>query len=127
MLSLLRCAHLGAHSIGRRYHQSDYAMYSQLVTRPIVKHIYFHTLQLAGMFSLVYSPLLYNFSMPLAHVFNMLLQEGIVPLAGHGSSVVLCLQSTKTSVGPPDSARWWSGGLLESSETHLDIEQYFNN
>ena len=29
--------------------------------------------------------------------------------------VVLWPQSTKTSVGPPDSARWWSGGLLENS------------
>ena len=24
-------------------------------------------------------------------------------------------QSTKSSVGPPDSARWWSGGLLGNS------------
>ena len=64
------------------------------------------------MFSLVYFT--YNLSMPLAHVFNMLLQEGIILLAGHEISVVLWLQSTKTSVGPPDSARWWSGGLLES-------------
>ena len=24
-------------------------------------------------------------------------------------------QSTKTSVGPPDSAMWWSGGPLENS------------
>ena len=29
--------------------------------------------------------------------------------------VVLWPQSTKTSVGPPDSARWWSGGLLEKN------------
>ena len=29
--------------------------------------------------------------------------------------VVLWPQSTKTSVGPPDGARWWSGGLLENS------------
>ena len=29
--------------------------------------------------------------------------------------VVLWPQSTKTSVGPPDSARWWSGGVLENS------------
>ena len=29
--------------------------------------------------------------------------------------VVLWPQSTKTSVGPPDCARWWSGGLLENS------------
>ena len=29
--------------------------------------------------------------------------------------VVLWPQSTKTSAGPPDSARWWSGGLLENS------------
>ena len=26
--------------------------------------------------------------------------------------VVLWPQSTKTSVGPPDDAMWWSGGLL---------------
>ena len=29
--------------------------------------------------------------------------------------VVLWPQSTKSSVGPPDSAMWWSGGLLENS------------
>ena len=29
--------------------------------------------------------------------------------------VVLWPQSTKTTVGPPDSARWWSGGPLKNS------------
>ena len=29
--------------------------------------------------------------------------------------VVLWPQSTKTTGGPPDSARWWSGGLLKNS------------
>ena len=28
--------------------------------------------------------------------------------------VVLWPQSTRTSGGPPDSATWWSGGLLET-------------
>ena len=37
--------------------------------------------------------------------------------------VVLWPQSTKTSVGPPDSAKWWSGGLLENSSIK---EQYLN-
>ena len=30
--------------------------------------------------------------------------------------VVLWPQSTKTFAGPPDSAMWWSGGLLENSQ-----------
>ena len=35
--------------------------------------------------------------------------------AGLGIRVVLWPRSTKTSVGSPDKARWWSGGLLENS------------
>ena len=34
--------------------------------------------------------------------------------AGLEIRVVLWPQSTKTSVGPPDGAMWWSGGLLET-------------
>ena len=33
---------------------------------------------------------------------------------GLKTRVVLWPQSTKTSVGPPDSAMWWSGGLLKT-------------
>ena len=36
-------------------------------------------------------------------------------MAGLEIRVVLWPQSTKTSAGLPDSARWWSGGLLENS------------
>ena len=32
--------------------------------------------------------------------------------------VVLWPQSTKTSVGPPDNARWWSGGPVVYRKTH---------
>ena len=38
--------------------------------------------------------------------------------------VVLCPQSTKTSVGPPDISTWWSGGLLK---TLIIKKQYFYN
>ena len=34
--------------------------------------------------------------------------------------VVLCPQSTRTSGGPPYSAMWWSGGLLESITINFD-------
>ena len=35
-------------------------------------------------------------------------------LAGLEIRVVLWPQSTRTSGGPPDSAIWWSGGILET-------------
>ena len=41
--------------------------------------------------------------------------------------VVLWPQSTKTSVGPPDSDRWWSGGLLENSPLKNSILTIFFN
>ena len=34
--------------------------------------------------------------------------------AGLGIRVVLWPQSTRTSGGPPESAMWWSGGVLET-------------
>ena len=45
-----------------------------------------------------------------------------LPLAISGLEirVVLWPQSTRTSGGPPDSAMWWSGGLLETLTINFD-------
>ena len=40
--------------------------------------------------------------------------------AGLEIRVVLWPQSTRTSGGPPDSAMWWSGGLLETLTINFD-------
>ena len=45
--------------------------------------------------------------------------------AGLEIRVVLWPQSTRTSGGPPDSAMWWSGGLMETKLLTINFDNIF--